>query len=103
MEIDPFILFRFALAWLVGVYVTIVTLQSLYGWWVYLAGSDRYISLARRYLIVHALRLRFTSFFGDVIICLLLSVAFAILWKANINMNEIAQTMREARDALGQP
>ena len=51
------------------IYATVITLQSLWGWYVWLAGSDRYIGLLRRYLIVHGLRLRFTAFWGDVIIC----------------------------------
>ena len=78
---DLFNFFRWWLTLFVTVYATVITLQSLWGWYVYLAGSDRYISLVRRYLIVHGLRLRFTAFWGDVLICGLLCVAFLILWR----------------------
>ena len=72
--------FRAVLALVVTIYATVVTLQSLWGWYVWLAGSDRYVSLLRRYLIVHGLRLRFTAFWGDVIICGLLCVVFVMTW-----------------------
>jgi hypothetical protein len=80
-DIDFFHFFRLCLAWVVTIYATVVTLQSLWGWYVWLMGSDKYISLARRYILVHGLRLRFTSFWGDVIICGLLCVAFLIIWR----------------------
>lgn len=79
-ESDVFNFFRWWLALIVTVYATVVTLQSLWGWYVWLAGSDRYMSLMRRYLIVHGLRLRFTDFWGDVIICALLCIAFGLIW-----------------------
>lgn len=79
-ESDVFNFFRWWLTLVVTVYATVITLQSLWGWYVWLAGSDRYISLARRYLIVHGLRLRFTDFWGDVIVCLLLCIAFGLIW-----------------------
>src|SRR5678815_2206738 len=66
---DPFDFFRWWLSTIVTIYATVITLQSLWGWYAWLAGSDRYVSLLRRYLIVHGLRLRFTAFWGDVIIC----------------------------------
>ena len=34
-------------------------------------------------MIVHGLRLRFRTFWGDVLICVLLCVAFLILWHAH--------------------
>ena len=79
-ESDIFNFFRWWLSTVVAVYATVITLQSLWGWYIWLAGSDRYISLARRYIIVHGLRLRFTDFWGDVVICLLLCIAFLLLW-----------------------
>lgn len=78
---DIFNFFRYSLAVIATIYATVVTLQSLWGWYVWLAGSDRYISLARRYIIVHGLRLRFTDFWGDVVICLLLCIAFLLTWR----------------------
>ena len=82
-DIDFFNFFRYALGWVVTIYVTVITLQSLWGWYVWLSGNEKYISLVRRYVIVHGLRLRFKTFWGDVIICGLLCVAFFILWHAH--------------------
>ena len=56
--------------------------KSLWGWYTWLAGSDKYMTMLRRYVIVHGLRLRFKTFWGDVLICLLLCIAFLILWRA---------------------
>jgi hypothetical protein len=80
---DLFDFFRWWLAWIVTVYATVITVQSLWGWYVWLAGSDKYISLVRRYVIVQGLRLRFRAFWGDVLICVLLTAAFFILWHAH--------------------
>jgi hypothetical protein len=89
MKIDFFIFFRIILETVVGIYATVVTLQGLYGWYIYLQGGDRYISLARRYLMVHGLRVRIKTFWGDVLTCILLSIVLLILWHAH---NVIAQT-----------
>ena len=78
---DLFDFFRWWLAWIVTVYATVITVQSLWGWYVWLAGSDKYISLVRRYIIVQGLRLRFRAFWGDVIICGLLCAAFLMMWR----------------------
>jgi hypothetical protein len=80
-RIDFFIFFRYLLALIVTVYATILTIQFLWGWYVWLAGRDKYVSLLRQYLIVHGLRLRFTSFWGDVLICILLCVVFFLTWR----------------------
>lgn len=80
-DLDPFQFFRLSVAWVATIYASVVTLQSLYGWVVYLSGSDKYVSMVRRYVIIHALRLRFKSFWGDVIICMLLCVVFGLLWR----------------------
>ena len=61
-DIDFFNFFRYALATVVTIYATVVTLQSLWGWYVFLAGSDKYMSIIRRYVILHGLRLRFRTF-----------------------------------------
>lgn len=71
------------LAIVATVYATVVTLQSMWGWYVWLMGNDRYISLVRRYVVVHGLRLRVRAFWGDVLICCLLCVAFLIMWRAH--------------------
>jgi hypothetical protein len=81
--IDFFEFFRYALGTVVTIYATIVTLQSLWGWYIWLAGSDKYITLVRRYVVVQGLRLRVRAFWGDVLICILLTVTFFILWHAH--------------------
>lgn len=91
---DPFDSFRWMLGWAVTIYASIVTLQSLYGWWVWLAGTDRYVSILRRYIIVQGLRLRFRTFWGDVLICGLLCVVFVLLWHAHHVVADIARTLK---------
>ena len=83
-DLDPFQFFRLTVAWIATVYATVITLQSLWGWMAYLSGSDKYVTMVRRYLIVHALRLRFKTFWGDVIICILLCVVFVLLWRLHL-------------------
>ncbi len=80
-DVDFFNFWRYLIGTVATIYATVLTLQSLWGWYLWFAGEDKYISLARRYLIVHGLRLRFKTFWGDVIICGLLCVAFLILWR----------------------
>jgi hypothetical protein len=80
-DLDPFQFFRLTVAWIATIYATVVTQQYLWGWVVYLSGSDKYMTLVRRYLIIHALRLRFKTFWGDVIICILLCVVFVLLYR----------------------
>ena len=94
---DPFDFFRWWLGTIATIYATVITLQSLWGWYAWLAGSDRYMSLLRRYLIVHGLRLRFTAFWGDVIICCLLTVAFLMLWRAHALIYQLGYTLHDVR------
>ncbi len=86
------------MALIVSVYATVVTLQSLWGWYVWLAGKDRYIGLVRRYVIVHGLRLRFRTFWGDALICLLLCVAFLLMWHAHRVIYQVGDVVRDARE-----
>src|SRR3954468_10922571 len=69
-RVDFFNFFRYLLGTIVTVYATVLTLQCAWDWAGWLGGRERYVSLLRRYLLVHALRLRFKTFWGDVIICL---------------------------------
>jgi hypothetical protein len=92
-DVDLFNFFRWTLAWIVTIYCVVVMGQSLWGWWVWLAGQDRYVSTLRRYILVHALRLRFRAFWGDVLICLLLSVAFLLMWRAHEIIYDIERTL----------
>src|SRR5258708_736258 len=94
---DLFDFFRYALSAVVTIYATIITAQSLWGWYVWLAGSDKYISLVRRYVIVHGLRLRFRAFWGDVILCLLLSFTFILIWQAHRSMDRLKVALDQLR------
>jgi hypothetical protein len=78
---DLFYFFRYSLSWLVTIYATVLTLYWAWGWVVWLSGGDKHVSLLRSYVIVHGLRLRFTSFWPDLVVCLLLCVAFLIMWR----------------------
>jgi hypothetical protein len=86
------------LALIVTVYATVVTLQSLWGWYVMLKGTDKHIGMLRRYLVVHALRLRFGAFWGDVLVCLLLCVAFLIMWHAHHVIYDVGDKVANARE-----
>jgi hypothetical protein len=90
-EVDLFQFFRRTVGWIATIYATVVTVQSLYGWYVYLAADDKYVGLMRRYILLQALRLRFRAFFGDVMICLLLCVAFLLLWRAHLALWNAAE------------
>lgn len=93
-HLDAFDFFRWVLATIATIYATIITLQSLWGWYVWLSGSDKYVSMLRRYVMVHGLRLRFKTFWGDVIICLLLCVAFLITWRAHVSIYDLGARLR---------
>ena len=96
-DVDFFNFFRYMLGTIATIYATVLTLQSLWGWYVWLAGQDRYIGLVRRYLIVHGLRLRVKAFWGDVIICVLLSITFFILWHAHGIIYQIGSVTADVR------
>jgi hypothetical protein len=92
---DIFDFFRYALGTVATIYATVVTIQSLWGWYVWLAGSDKYITLVRRYVIVHGLRLRVRAFWGDVLVCLLLCVAFCIMMRAHWQISRLGERLAE--------
>jgi hypothetical protein len=94
--IDFFNFFRIGLGWVVTIYATIITLQSLWGWYVWLAGSDKYMSMLRRYLILHSLRLRIWKLGPDVLICVLLTVTFGILWHAHFVIDDLKMRVQAA-------
>jgi membrane-associated phospholipid phosphatase len=83
MHIDFFDFFRWVLGTVVSIYATVVTIQFLYGWWVYFSGEGRYISLMRRYIMLQGLRLRIRTFGGDALICVLLLVVWVLLLRAH--------------------
>src|SRR5436309_16004642 len=96
-NVDFFQFFRYTLGTIATVYATVLTLQSLWGWLVWLSGQDKYISLVRRYVIVHGLRLRFKAFWGDVIICILLTAVFFMLWHAHTVIYRLGDTLNAIR------
>ncbi len=96
-NVDFFQFFRYTLSGIATIYATILTLQSLWGWIVWLSGQDKYISLVRRYVIVHGLRLRVKSFWGDVILCMLLCVVFLLLWYAHGQMRTMFAAYHTAK------
>jgi hypothetical protein len=96
-DIDFFHFFRRGVGWIATIYATVVTLQSLYGWWVYLAAGDRYTGLMRRYLLVQAVRLRFRRFAGDLAVCVLLCVAFLIIWRAHYSVYNLKTAIVDAQ------
>jgi hypothetical protein len=102
-RIDFFNFFRWVLALVVTVYATVVTLQSLWGWYEMLKGQEKHMGLLRRYLIVHTLRLRFKTFWGDVVVCLLLCVAFVIMWRAHQVMYDVGDQVANARELAQHP
>ena len=93
-DLDFFRFFRNALATIATVYATVITVQSLWGWYVTLAASDKYTTMLRRYLLVQGLRLRFKTFWGDAIICAL--IAFIMIWRAQTTMDEVERTVTAA-------
>jgi hypothetical protein len=99
-DVDFFQFFRYLLGTIATVYATVITLQSLWGWYVWLAGSDKYISIVRQYVIVHGLRLRFKAFWGDVIICALLCVVFFLLWMAHGELRAAFEAQYAAKASL---
>jgi hypothetical protein len=98
-DVDFFNFFRWTLGTFVTIYATIVTAQSLWGWWLWLAGSDKHMTMLRRYLIIHGLRLRFKSFWGDVIVCGLLCFAFVLLFVAHQRIELLGEALRRLKGA----
>jgi hypothetical protein len=97
---DLFTFYRFWLGWIVTIYASVLTVRSLWGWYVWLAGQDRHISLVRRYILVHGLRLRLTSFFGDLVVCLLLCVAFVVMMVAHAEIQRLGEALERVRGIL---
>ena len=81
---DLFDLFRYALGTVVTIYATVVSLQVAWEWYVWLTGPERYVGMVRRYVIVQALRLRFATFWGDVLVCGLLCLTFLLMWRVHV-------------------
>ena len=98
-QLDFFDFFRWVLGTIVTIYATVITLQSFWGWVVWLSGSDKYVSMLRRYLIIHGLRLRFKTFWGDAIICVLLCMAFLIIWRAHVIIYDLGARLSDVRVA----
>ena len=96
-DLDFFNFWRYLLGTIATIYATVVTLQSLWGWYVWLTGSDKYMTLVRQYVIVQGLRLRFKTFWGDVIICVLLCIAFLIICHAHSLIDDLERRVADVR------
>ena len=96
-DIDFFNFFRWMLGGIATIYAGVITWQSLWGWYVWLAGGDKYIGILRRYLVGHGLRLRFATFWGDVILCILLTIAFFILMHAHRVIYDLGASLDDQR------
>ena len=99
-DIDFFNFFRYLLCTVVTIYVVLVTLQSALGWYKWLSEPTAYNPLLRSYLAVAALRLRLVSFGSDLLICLLLCVAFVLICDAHWTISQIADDLEYARRHL---
>jgi hypothetical protein len=89
VHVDFFDFFRWVLGTVVTIYATVVTFQSAYSWWVYLGSEGKYFSLIRRYIMLQGLRLRFTTFGGDALICILLTIVWVLLVEAHTLVGRI--------------
>jgi len=85
---DLFDLFRWLLGTIVTIYATVVLIQWAWGWWVWLtrpdAAYERHFALLRRYLVVHGLRIRLTSFGRDLLVIVGLCIVFVLLFWAHL-------------------
>ena len=66
-KLDFFEFWRFILTVACFIYAIVVTIQSLWGWALYLSGPERTTTLMRQYVIVHLLRLRLRPFAAELI------------------------------------
>ena len=94
---DLFDFFRLLLTLIVAIYSTLVTAQSALGWYNWLRQPQPHMATVRRYVAVAALRLRFRDFWLDCVVCLLLCVAFLILWHAHGMVHDIGKTLADAK------
>jgi hypothetical protein len=97
---DLFAIFRWLGFVFVTIYVTITTIQFLWSWYTFLRQRDRYIGLLRNYLILHGLRIRVKSFAGDVIVSVLLCVAFLLMWRAHQHLDAIARVTADVKQEI---
>ena len=86
---DLFAIFRWLGFVFVTIYVTITTAQQAIGWYKFLWQRDRYTNLLRSYVIASALRMRLSSFGGDALVSALLCVAFLLMWRVHIRLNQL--------------
>ena len=83
-DVDFSNFWRYLLTIIGTVYATVLTVQSLWGWYVWLSGQEKYVSMLRQYVVLQGLRLRFRTFWGDVIICILLCGVLLIIWQLHV-------------------
>ena len=97
---DLFDLFRWLLGTVVTIYATIVTLQWAWSWWAWLthpdAAYERHFALLRRYLLIHGLRIRLTSFLSDLLVIVGLCIIFMLLFWAHLIVYDMPQPERRS-------
>jgi hypothetical protein len=54
------------------------------------------MSMLRRYVILQGLRMRVREFGLDILMCILLTVAFCITWRAHYLMEDLKASVRSA-------
>jgi hypothetical protein len=99
-NVDFFNFFRYALGTVVTIYAALITIHWAAGWYKLLMREDRHTSLMRHYLIVSGLRIRLATFWADVLISLLLCVAFLLLWRAHWLIGDIGATLSDVHRKL---
>jgi len=87
-----FDIFRWLLFVFVTIYFCVTTARNLWGWYEWLSGQDRYTGLLRNYIIVQSLRVRAIRFWGDLLVCALLCVAFLLMWYCHIILADIVRS-----------
>jgi hypothetical protein len=95
-DIDLFNFYRWALATVVTIYATLVTIQWAAGWYKYLSQPHRGVSMLSRYLQVAGLRLSLLRLSGDLLICVMLIVVFGMLCHAHSILADIGNKLDAA-------
>src|SRR5688500_1210945 len=99
---DLFDLFRWLLGTIVTIYATVVLIQWAWGWWVWLtrpdAAYERHFALLRRYLVVHGLRIRLTSFGRDLLVIVGLCIVFLLLFWAHLMIYDMPRPDRHSAE-----
>jgi len=78
-EFDLFFFWRRVLMIVCTIYAIIALAQSAYAWYVRLSGRERYMSMARQYLLVQLLRVSPRRFVWELVDLAILTAVFLTL------------------------